>query len=198
MISFLKRIKLLETAVIISAVSIGILYSSQHLEAALSLNINTTAYLVGEAPTYTISGATPNSQIKWSSTRNGSSTGENSAYYGQITNGSGYWQGSGASWQSSQLGQWTKTATIGTASMAASFGVYTGTISASPVSCQSPCNVSISWTSNSNNIVRIYRTPSFSGGSPWNLNPNGSNNTDWNLAVGAYQYCLRIVDASWK
>ena len=177
-------------------VSLGFLYVTSHLQAALILKIDTSAYLVGETPVYTISGASPNSQIRWSSTLNNQSTGESNAYYGQITDSNGFWQGQGGIWQTSHLGQWTKTATVGGQQITASFGVYQGSISVSPSSCNAPCNVSLTWTSNSPNVTRIYRTPSFPSSNYWNANPSGSS-TDWSLSAGSYQYCLRIVDSKW-
>ena len=71
-------------------------------------------YQLGDAPTYRITGAPPNSPIYWSSTLNGRSTGEVNVYYGQNTDGSGNWSAVGGTWTGvSQVGAWTKTAAIG-------------------------------------------------------------------------------------
>lgn len=80
---------------------------------ALLLSINKPAFLVGEAPTYTIQGAAPNTEILWSSTKGGNSTGENATDYGQKTDANGVLTGSGSPWQSNDIGAWTKTAKVG-------------------------------------------------------------------------------------
>ncbi len=69
-------------------------------------------------------------------------------------------------------------------------------INANPQSCIEPCSPSISWTSNSNNIVKLYKNGVF-----WsNQSPNDSA-TDWNLTTGSapstYTYTIRNVDNSW-
>src|SRR3989338_1937814 len=71
--------------------------------------------------------------------------------------------------------------------------VYTASISASPASCSSPCSPNISWSSNSPNIVKIYRNGSFL----WNQSPSGQA-TDWSLSEGTYAYTIRVVDSSWQ
>ncbi|MHA1868412.1 MAG: COG1470 family protein, partial [Candidatus Heimdallarchaeaceae archaeon] len=66
------------------------------------------------------------------------------------------------------------------------------TISADPTSCIEQCSPTISWTSNSENIVKIYRNGVFHS----NQSPNGTL-IDWNLSEGTYTYTIRIVDSSW-
>lgn len=80
-------------------------------------------YGVGESTTYSVNCAPPNSQILWSSTLNGNSTGENQVYYGQNTDGNGHWSGTGGAWTSANLGDWTKTATINGVPVQVAFSV---------------------------------------------------------------------------
>jgi len=93
--------------------------------ANVTLSLNKTSYNTGEAPIYTVSGS-PNSPIYWTSTKNGASTGESNSHYGQLTNSSGTWTGSGAAWTSANGGNWTKTATVAGKSNTKSFTVVTG------------------------------------------------------------------------
>jgi hypothetical protein len=86
-------------------------------------------YAVGQAPTYTISGAPPNTEILWSSTLNGASTGENNADYGQATDGNGNWSATGGSWAAGNIGTWTKTANVGGFNAAVTFQVRSDAVS---------------------------------------------------------------------
>jgi len=88
-----------------------------------SVAVDSTAYQVGQAPTYTVTG-TPNSPIYWSSTRNDVSTGEVDAFYGHYTDGNGLWSGGGAAWGAADVGTWTKSVRVGTQSATVSFTVY--------------------------------------------------------------------------
>lgn len=90
---------------------------------ALLLSINKPAFYVGEAPTYTIQGAAPNTEILWSSTKGGNSTGENQTDYGQKTDANGVLTGSGSPWQSTDVGAWTKTANVGAENSTVAFTV---------------------------------------------------------------------------
>jgi hypothetical protein len=81
------------------------------------------SYAVGQSTTYSINCAPPNSEILWSSTLNGSSTGENRAYYGQNTDANGHWSAAGGAWAEANLGAWTKTATVGSAAETVAFTV---------------------------------------------------------------------------
>ena len=90
---------------------------------ALQLSMNKSAYAVGEAPTYTIQGGAPNTEILWSSTRAGASTGENMTDYGQKTDANGVLTGSGGPWTSNDVGSWTKTANVGSESATSAFQV---------------------------------------------------------------------------
>jgi len=76
----------------------------------LQLTTDKTSYKVGEQPAYTVQGP-PSQHIKWSSFRNGASTGEVEADYatqGIVLDAAGGWSGSGAAWQSSDAGSWTR------------------------------------------------------------------------------------------
>ena len=81
------------------------------------------SYAAGQSTTYSIHCAPPNSEILWSSTLNGASTGETLAYYGQNTDGNGHWSGAGGAWTEANLGAWTKTATVGSAAETVAFTV---------------------------------------------------------------------------
>lgn len=90
---------------------------------ALGLGINKTQFLVGDAPTYVITGAAPNTPVLWSSTKNGIGTGETQSNYGQVTDANGNLTGSGGAWTSNDLGTWTKTATVGNENFTVTFSV---------------------------------------------------------------------------
>ena len=100
---------------------------------ALSLQINKPSFFVGETPTYTITGAAPNTEVTWSSTRAGQATGENMSDYGQKTDANGSLVGPGNPWQDTQQGSWTKTANVGSESSTVAFQVVPYTASAGPV-----------------------------------------------------------------
>src|SRR5262245_23469442 len=65
---------------------------------ATTLATDRTVYEVGQSPVYTVTGK-PNSPIFWSSWKDGVSTGEVDAHYGQITDANGNWTGAGGPWQ---------------------------------------------------------------------------------------------------
>ena len=90
----------------------------------INLGINKQAFLVGDAPNYSITGAAPNTPVLWTSTKNGLPTGENlSQYAGQTTDANGNSTGSGGVWTSNDIGTWTKTATVGNENFTVSFTV---------------------------------------------------------------------------
>jgi hypothetical protein len=78
----------------------------------VQVSVDKAVYLVGQAPLYTVTGP-PNTPILWSSTRNGVSTGEVDAYYGQQTDASGNWSGYGGAWEPGHVGSWTKSVRVG-------------------------------------------------------------------------------------
>lgn len=90
---------------------------------AIDLLVNKSVFSVGEAPMYSVTGAVPNADIAWSSTRDGLPTGENQSTYGQKTDALGVWGGAGSPFSPTQVGTWTKTASIGGANDTASFQV---------------------------------------------------------------------------
>jgi hypothetical protein len=127
-------------------------------------------YAVGDTTTYSINCAPANSPIYWSSTKNGVSTGEVNAYYGQNTDANGHWSASASSpWTSASLGHWTKTAKVGTNSVVVAFdvtpkltvnsfvssinGVPTATVGQSTTYTitGAPPNTAIYWSSTRNN-----------------------------------------------
>lgn len=90
---------------------------------ALDLAINKSAFVVGEAPGYTVSGAAINSPVLWNSTKNGLPTGENLSDYGHKTDGVGVWSSSGGAWLPEHQGYWTKTVSVGGETDTVSFQV---------------------------------------------------------------------------
>jgi Peptidase family M23 len=76
---------------------------------SVKVKTDKTSYHVGESPLYTVNSEVPYSPIYWSSTRNGVSTGEVLAFYGQYTDGDGNWSGYGGAWTDALVGSWTKT-----------------------------------------------------------------------------------------
>lgn len=102
-------------------VSIAIRYDATPI-GATAIATNSSSYSVGQAPYYVVSGS-PNSPIYWSSWQNGASTGETDTFYGHYTDGNGYWQGHGGSWQPQHVGSWTKQVRIGANTSSVSFSV---------------------------------------------------------------------------
>jgi hypothetical protein len=97
--------------------SATLLFAFSHAMAACSatpfkLRVDRTTYVPGEAPRYTIEGAAPGMPITWSSWKDGASSGEVNANYGQVTNGAGGWSAVGGAWTTSHRGLWVKEATI--------------------------------------------------------------------------------------
>lgn len=80
---------------------------------ALDLLINKTLFNVGEAPMYTVIGATPNAAVLWNSTQNGLPTGENKSDYGHKTDSVGSWSAAGGNWVPAHAGTWTKSVSVG-------------------------------------------------------------------------------------
>jgi len=64
----------------------------------------------------------------------------------------------------------------------------TGTLNVTPLTCTSPCDVTISWNTNSLNNARVVRNSSITVYSA-NAVPTG-NTPDRNLSAGSYTYCL--------
>ena len=103
----------------INGVSVQVAFAvtpSLTLNSPVSSINNTPTFSDGQVPQYTISGGPPNAPIYWSSTRNGMDTGEDFVYYGQNTDGNGFWTSPGGAWSSGMEGAWTKTAYVGNTS----------------------------------------------------------------------------------
>jgi len=92
------------------------------------LSIDKTIYYVGENPVYQVTGAEPNSDIFWSSTLDGVSTGEVNSGYGHKTDANGNFIVEGGTWTSDHVGVWEKWAMInGKESNKVTFTVREGT-----------------------------------------------------------------------
>jgi hypothetical protein len=127
------------------------------------LAMDRNAYTVGQSPMYTVTGA-PNTPIYWSSTFNGQPTGEDHAYYGQVTGPDGVWTGSGGPWEDAHIGSWVKQIQVGDETAELGFTVLPPTVqitvdSSSYVVGQSPLytvtgppNTPIYWSSLLNGV----------------------------------------------
>lgn len=74
-----------------------------------ALSTNRGSYLVGEKPTYTITGAIPGSTIAWTSFKDNQQTGEfNAQYSGQEIGANGTAQIEGGAFTASDVGRWQK------------------------------------------------------------------------------------------
>jgi hypothetical protein len=85
----------------------------QALPAAKNLTVNSSTYTVGESTVYVIKGAPSNSTILWSSWKDGISTSEVDANYGQRTDAFGNWWFSSSPWTENLIGVWRKQAKVG-------------------------------------------------------------------------------------
>lgn len=74
----------------------------------LQLTINTPYQVVGGAPTFTLIGAPPGSQIFWSSYKDGQPTAEYNSGYDQAVESNGTAKLTGGNWTDSDVGTWIK------------------------------------------------------------------------------------------
>lgn len=75
----------------------------------ISLSINSPIQVVGQTPTYRISGAPPGAQVTWTSFKDGVATGEDMAgYSGQVVESNGTVELTGGAWTADNVGQWIK------------------------------------------------------------------------------------------
>jgi hypothetical protein len=78
---------------------------------------------IGSTSVFQITGAPPNSPIKWSSWRNGPSTGEVEIFYGSYTDAQGNWSETQGPWPAGYEGYWIKQAIIGDQTVSTGFAV---------------------------------------------------------------------------
>jgi len=78
----------------------------------LSLSTDKRSYQVSESPVYSIVGAVPGSIIAWTSYKNGQSTGEYQANYGQVVDANGTAQLTGGAFTDADKGSWQKEAIV--------------------------------------------------------------------------------------
>ncbi|MDP3963296.1 MAG: Ig-like domain-containing protein [bacterium] len=76
------------------------------------LGMNKAIYNPGDFPTYTVNGAPPDTDIFWSSWKDGIEV-EAGAYYGHKTDGAGNWTGNGYVWAPRNAGTWVKQVRVG-------------------------------------------------------------------------------------
>lgn len=74
----------------------------------LAVTIDTTRQRVGQAPIYRIQNAPPGADIYWTSYKNGTSTGEVRAAYGDKVEANGSAELKGNPWTSDHVGEWIK------------------------------------------------------------------------------------------
>ncbi|MDE2019807.1 MAG: hypothetical protein KGJ13_05695 [Patescibacteria group bacterium] len=74
----------------------------------LSLTTDKSRYQTGDQPVYSIVGGVPGSQVAWTSYKNGQSTGEYNANYGQTIDANGTAQLTGGAWTDAEAGNWQK------------------------------------------------------------------------------------------
>lgn len=78
----------------------------------LALFTDKRSYQVGDAPLYSLTGAIPGSRVAWSSFKNGQSTGEFQADYGQVIGANGTVELTGGAFADADVGNWQKIALI--------------------------------------------------------------------------------------
>lgn len=152
-----------------------------------------TSFCVGTQPTYSVVGTANlvNYPIIWSSTFNGSPTGENNAYVGQTiaaSNGQASWSGVGSTWTNVHIGQWTKTATINGVTKTVHFEVKdcTPVSTYKPVIC-APKNQTVQ-TNQTASFTASQGNGNYSWTAPASTKPsaNGSSFTTSFAASGSY------------
>lgn len=88
-------------------------------------------YIPGEAPSYAVSGAAPDSAIVWSSWRNGVPV-ESSVNLGQTTDGGGSWAGAGPALDPADAGFWLRQALIAGSTATVRYNVASALAAAVP------------------------------------------------------------------
>lgn len=77
-----------------------------------ALSTDKLQYKVGEIPTYILQNAQPGSIVKWSSFRDGQSTGEYEEDYGGVIGNEGWAELDGGAWTTDHIGNWQKIALV--------------------------------------------------------------------------------------
>src|ERR1700720_1237296 len=88
-----------------------------------TLTVDSSTHMIGESTVYQITGAPANAEILWSSWKNGVSTGEVNAYYGQNTDANGNWNALAGPWPAGDVGGWKKQASIAGTGISVSFTI---------------------------------------------------------------------------
>jgi len=101
-----------------------------------TLTTDKRRYLVGEMPKYTLTNAKPGSIIKWSSFKDGVSTGEYEENYGDVVGSVGGVELTGGAWTTDQVGNWQKIASV--YGPDGSHDTVQATFSVEPVNQQTP------------------------------------------------------------
>ncbi len=106
----------------IEATNYGGFLPCKYQQPTVTISLDKSTYCVytdgsreNDRPRYTVRGSSnlANANIVWSSTQNGSPTGESNAFYGDTLNSSAMFSGYGESaWDVNDIGSWTKTAGI--------------------------------------------------------------------------------------
>lgn len=83
------------------------------LMGAIKFEMDKSAYVPGDKPTYRITGGQPDSIIAWTSFKDGVATGEYQADYGQRIGADGSWSAQATQpWSETDVGQWQKQAVV--------------------------------------------------------------------------------------
>src|SRR5262249_12945300 len=111
------------TVLILEILFLSMIGNAQSIPSRNVLTVDRSSYALEEQTVYSIRGAAPNSVIYWSSWKNGVSTGEVNASYGQITDAFGNWSATAGPWTQPSIGLWKKQATVGGKIYTATFEV---------------------------------------------------------------------------
>jgi uncharacterized repeat protein (TIGR01451 family) len=202
--------------------SINISSSCPPTTQPASFTLIASNFCVGQQPQYTITGTSNlvGKNIIWSSTFNGHATGENNAYIGQTISGNGgsaTWSGVGSTWSkthnfttadgasfSSDIGHWTKTASIdGATPQTQSFDVTdcnptitpTATLTATldkQLTGQCIWNGIVTWnTSNVQNPTVYVIDPITGENKVFSQQDSGTQNASWLEPGYLYRFQLR-------
>ncbi|MBI1992404.1 MAG: carboxypeptidase regulatory-like domain-containing protein [Candidatus Omnitrophica bacterium] len=68
---------------------------------------------VGDVPRYMLTQAPPQAELRWSSSKNDTPTGEVETFYGHRTDANGSWSGDGHAWTETDIGAWRKQVRVG-------------------------------------------------------------------------------------
>lgn len=138
------------------------------IEVAPALSPDRKAYVPGDTPLYSITGAPPDTAILWSSWKDGAQV-QNSQDLGQTTDGAGSWTGAGPAFAPGDAGFWRRQASVGGLAAEARYNVAASLTAAVPSTA--------AWSLGVSHVAGDYRLtsePFLAEGAKLaaNLNPN--------------------------